>query len=166
MSTPNNVHDLVSLIMAERQRLDALIAAVPESKRTQPTIAGYSLVDLLGHITWWENHMLDVLESAARGAQPQRLARPGEGEAWVDRVNGETFAANRDRDPATLLAEYHRNAERISTALSGYSDSQLFDPLGFANVLGYPAQAMIAANTYEHYPDHVQAISAWLDSQR
>ena len=95
------------------------------------------------------------------GEAPPKLAAEGEGEAGVNRVNAETFAANRVAH-WTRGAEYARSGRDLLAALDGYSQADLFDEEGFTRILEFPALYLIAGDTYLHYPDHVASIRGWL----
>jgi hypothetical protein len=167
MDEPADKTQLLERITRSRSELDATIAPLSEAQMAALGAEGeLSVKDLLAHVSWWERRTLRVLEYAARGEQPPKLAAEGEGEAGVDRVNAETFRANRDRSLADVRAEYTRSGRDLLVALEGYSEFDLFDENGFTRILGYPALYLIAGDTYMHYPDHVASIRNWLAASR
>ncbi len=117
-------------------------------------------------MSWWERRTLRALEYAARGEAPPKLAAEGEGEAGVNRVNAETFAANCERALAEVRAEYVRSGRELMAALEGYSEADIFSDDGLTKILGFPALYLIAGDTYMHYPDHVASIRGWLNADR
>ena len=163
MDRPNGKTQLLEWITAARAELDAVIATLTDAHMSLPgTEAALSVKDLLAHVSWWERRTLLALGYAARGAAPPKLAAEGEGEAGLNRVNAEVFAANRERTPADVRAEYAQSGRDLLAALARYSEAALFDEGGLTKHLGFAAWEMIAGDTYLHYPDHVASIRAWL----
>ena len=167
MDLPTDKTQLLDLIAATRAELDAVIAPLSDAQMTVPGAeAALSVKDLLAHVSWWERRTLRALDYAARGEAPPKLAAEGEGEAGIDRVNAETFAANLDRTLAEVRAEYAQSGRDLLAALAGYSDANLFDADGLTGFLGFPALYLIAGDTYMHYPDHVASIRGWLETEQ
>ena len=163
MDTPVDKTQLLAWIAASHAELDAVIAPLTAEQMVAPGAEGaLSVKDLLAHVSWWERRTLRALAYAARGEAPPKLAAEGEGEAGVNRVNAETFAANRDRSLADVHAEYTRSGRDLLVALDGYSEADLFDEGSFTRILEFPVLYLIAGDTYLHYPDHVASIRAWL----
>jgi hypothetical protein len=161
--TPAGKIQLLEWITASRAELDALIAPLTDAQMVAPSAEGaLSVKDLLAHVSWWERRTLRALAYAARGEAPPKLAAEGEGEGGVNRVNAQTFQANRDRSLEDVCAEYVRSGRDLLAALAGYSEADLFDEEGFTKVLEFPALYLIAGDSYLHYPDHVASIRAWL----
>jgi hypothetical protein len=163
MDTPKDKTQLLDWITATRAELDAVIAPLTDVQMTEPGAeAALSVKDLMAHVSWWERRTLRALAYAARGEAPPKLAAEGEGEDGVNRVNAETFRANRDRALADVRAEYVQSGCDLLAALAGYSEADLFSEDGFTRILEFPALYLIAGDTYLHYPDHVASIRAWL----
>lgn len=160
---PTTKAELIDRIAQERATLDALLAPLPAEELTRPGVEDdHSIKDLMAHVAYWERRTLTLLAYTARGERPPKLAREGEGDAWVDRVNGEVFAANRLRPLDDVYAEYRQSARDTLAALGGYSETELLDPAGLSRLLDYPALAIIAGDTYGHYLEHAASIRAWL----
>ena len=167
MNTPADKAQLLDWISATRAELDAVIAPLSDAQVTASGAeSALSVKDLLAHVSWWERRTLRALEYAARGETPPKLAAEGEGEAGVNRVNAETFTANRDRPLADVRAEYAQSGRDLMAALEGYAEADLFDEEGFTRILEFPALYLIAGDTYLHYPDHVASIREWLDADQ
>ena len=165
MDTPVDKTQLLEWITASRAELDAIISPISDAQMTAPGAEGeLSVKDLLAHVSWWERRTLAALAYAARGEAPSKLAAEGEGEAGVNRVNAETFTANRDRPLVDVRAEYTRSGRDLMAALEGYSEADLFGAAGLSKILEFPALDLIAGDTYLHYPDHVASIRGWLET--
>ena len=167
MDTPTDKMQLLEWITASRAELDAVIAPLSDAQMTAPGAEGeLSVKDLLTHVSWWERRTLRALEYAARGEAPPKLAAEGEGEAGVNRVNAETFAANRARALAEVRAEYAQSGRDLLAALQSFTEADLFDEDGLTKFLGFPALYLIAGDTYMHYPDHAASIRGWLEAEQ
>jgi hypothetical protein len=166
MDTPIAKSQLLAWITAARAELDAVIAPLSDAQMLAPGAEGELAVkDLLAHVAWWERRTLRAFAYAARGEQPSKLAAEGEGEVGVNRVNAETFAANRERPLDDVRAEYARSGRDLIAALAGYTEADIFNEDGLTRFLGFPALYLIAGDTYMHYPDHVASIRTWLAAQ-
>jgi hypothetical protein len=166
MDEPASKAQLLAWITTSRADLDATIAPLTDTQMTMPGAEGaLSVKDLLAHVSWWERRTLRALDYAARGEAPPKLAAEGEGEAGANRVNAETFAANRPRPLDDVRAEYARSGRDLVATLEGYAEADLFDEDGFTRILEFPALDLIAGDTYLHYPDHVASIRNWLNEK-
>ncbi|HEX6289618.1 MAG TPA: DinB family protein, partial [Herpetosiphonaceae bacterium] len=99
MNAPNARADLLARIRSEHTRLEAMLARLSDDQMIQPALdEGWSVKDLLAHITWWEQRMLQLLQAAARGEKAPALLQPGEDwDVAIDRLNAATLAASRDQ---------------------------------------------------------------------
>ncbi len=164
MNEPMTKADLLSLIQAGYARLDATLSQIADDRMSQTGVEeGWSIKDLLAHISWWQRRLIQLLQNAAQGEQAPSLLAAGED--WptaIDRVNAEVHAANHDRPLSAIRAELEQSFQDTLATIGALSEQDLFDPQGFERIIGRPVADVIAANTYEHYQEHEDAIRAWL----
>jgi hypothetical protein len=159
-------YDPVPLIQASRATLDTLVQGLDATTLTTPGVEGqWSVKDILGHIAAWEARLTVWLEAALRG---ERADRPEPGVTWdaMDALNEQTYRANRDRP----LAEVQQAAQTTYTRVLQTVEACLRQ-LGPAALEQAPADEtpltlQIAANTFEHYDEHLANIRAWLAVRR
>src|SRR5262245_16827269 len=94
---------LLDMLRANRALFDRTLAQVGEAQMLGADGAGrWAGVDIVGHITTWEQRLIGWLAAAARGETPQ-IPEPGATWDNMDWLNARDYAANRDRLPAEAL---------------------------------------------------------------
>ena len=63
---------LLALIDVTRAELDAAVAAVPPEDREKSLPSGLSVKDILAHVTFWENYLVERIEACGRCALVRR----------------------------------------------------------------------------------------------
>ena len=149
---------LIARIQDGRREMEALLAQLSEAQMVEAGIAeGWSVKDLLSHITYWERDTVDVLKAAARGETPY-LTGPEE----TDARNAEAVARNRDRPAAAVVADYFQTIDDLIAQVETLSEADLTDPNRFPWEEGKPLWKHIAGESYAHEHEHREQIRAWL----
>jgi Mycothiol maleylpyruvate isomerase N-terminal domain len=138
-------------------RLDAAWAAftdsyagVSDSRLVEPGVVdGWSVKDILAHVTTWEEEALHHLPLIIAGGTPPRYAAQG----GIDAFNARATEAGRRRS----LAEVLRRREETHARLLEFIRSQ---PEGTFEGRTR-ARRRLRLDTYGHYPEHTAAIRAW-----
>jgi hypothetical protein len=160
-----NKSRLLELIRSERQRLETTLAALSENQMVVPGVVGdWSVKDILAHITVWEQHMIHWLKETLRGEVPETVPY-GLAGADVDERNERIYLEHRDRALAEVLADFGRSCSQVLKAVEGVSEEDLIEPHRFERPAGEPLWVVVAANTFEHYEEHNESISAWLEGR-
>ncbi len=151
--------DVLDKLRAGRAEWEALIAQVPRERMTAPGVMGaWSVKDIIAHVTWGEAEITEVFRRHALvGSDLWNLPQ--------DERNAAMVAESRARSLDDVLAEAERAYPQLLAAVQSLDDADLNDAARYANMppLWRPWQ-LIAGNTYNHYPDHIPAIRAWLDA--
>ncbi|MFH2039921.1 MAG: ClbS/DfsB family four-helix bundle protein, partial [Chloroflexota bacterium] len=86
------------------------------------------------------------------------------GMTWddLDKLNEQTYLANKDRLLDEVLTASAESYSRVLDAIQNLSDEDLFDGSRFAWREGDPLWHMVAANTWWHYREHRQQVETWL----
>jgi uncharacterized protein (TIGR03083 family) len=145
---PTTKAQVLERIRAERSAFDALLAGVSDERLARPGVSGgWSIKDILAHVVWWE---LRTLEKLNREVTP--LEQPGEDhEAAIQRVNQAVYEEHWDQPSAAIRAAFPASLMRLVEGLEGYTESF---------VLAHEQD--IAMDSYDHYPEHVEAIRTLL----
>jgi hypothetical protein len=167
MAYPTDKAALGRLISETRAQLEATLAGMNEQQLTAPILeGGWSAKDMMDHLAFWEQSMLDRIQRAAGG---ERIHRPQatdeQRSAEIDRINTAAQAAAQSRQLADVRSEFDRSYLEVLSYIETLSESQIFDPGEISAMLGYPAIQLIAGDTYEHYQEHSEALQAALKSQ-
>lgn len=145
---PTTKAQVLERIRAERSAFDALLAGVSDERLAQPSVSGgWSIKDILAHVVWWELRMLEKLHR-----QVTPFEQPGEDHvAAVQRVNQAVYEEHRDQPSTAIKAAFSASLMRLMEGLQGYTESY---------VLAHEED--IAMDSYDHYPEHVEAIRTLL----
>ncbi len=155
-----NRAQLLEQMHSGRQRLEATLARVRDDQMLTPSLPGnWSVKDLLAHIGWWEQWIVNTYDTLLRGEIPYS---PHLDEMAVDDLNAQLFAEYHDRP----LAEVHREEkdayQKLLSLAENAAEEDLFHPHRFAWMEGHPFVEWIINNTYEHYDEHLRDLLRWL----
>ena len=115
-----------------------------------PGMPGWTRKDVAAHIEWWHRHSTAVLRGLRSGVDPY----PADGSAWdIDSHNARVLAENRARSAADVRAGEASSFEELVAAVEAATDHELFDE-GVRAWLEQTAIAMVAGDTWDHYPEH------------
>jgi hypothetical protein len=161
---PTNKAELLQLVQASFASFEALLATLTEEQLTTPGVNDdWSAKDAQVHITAWQKRVIIRLLAFAKGKEPQLESVTNEEEmhAFTARI----YEANRDEPWATVHADARAIFARLLTAIQAMSEDDLFRGDRFAWTQGDPLWENIAGNTFEHYPEHTEQITAWVAMQ-
>ena len=162
MATEMDKATLITKIQDGRREMEALLAQLSEAQLVEPGVAdGWSIKDLLSHITYWERDTVDVLKAAARGETPY-LTGPEE----TDARNAEAVARNRERPVAAVIADYFQTIDDLIAQVETLSERDLSDPDRFPWEAGKPLWKHIGGESYAHEREHREQIRDWLERSR
>jgi hypothetical protein len=154
-------HDLLASIRHERARLDGLIAGVSPERLAEATLdGGWSIKDLLAHISGWEK----ICMALVRNNEPINAPPPGESGPSTDVINARMYEGNRDKPAEDIFADAQRSYAALVDMIEGLSEQVLGSRLGGdqAAEASPTVAALISGNSDEHYREHSEQIEAWL----
>src|SRR5512136_1128534 len=140
------------------KRLDEAWAALKESyagladsEMTEPGVMGdWSVKDILGHVTTWEEETLKYLPLIVQGGRPPRYSTQYGG---ID-----AFNARMSQMKQTLsVSEVLRQADEVHGRLVGYVETAGEELI----TRDTPFRRRLRLDTYAHYPEHARAIREW-----
>lgn len=126
-------------------------AGLTDAQLTQPGVTGdWSVKDIIGHVTAWEEEALKHLPHILEGKRPPRYSVLYGG---IDAFNALKTEENRGRSLAEVLARSGEIHQELIDYLQGAPEEQLVTETRF--------RRRIRLDTYSHYPIHTGAILAW-----
>jgi hypothetical protein len=163
-------------LLAEIARTDAELEATLQGLEAElverPEVYdGLSIKDVVAHLAAWERLATGWVEAGLRGETPVRWAPgfevPEDADtdtvnAVMDRLNAHIFAEHHDQPYADVLAGYRAAHRRLVEVIGGLSKEDLVDGTRFAWTGGHPLWIFIAGNSFDHIPEHVDLIRAFL----
>lgn len=145
------------LIKIERAwlALQASIAELSDAQLTQPGVtADWSIKDILGHVTAWEEEALHHLPRIREGKRPPKYADLYGG---IDAFNALKTEENRHRSLEDVLARFADVHAQLVTYIEAAPEEMIATETRF--------RRRIRLDTYSHYPIHTQAIGEWRELQ-
>jgi hypothetical protein len=119
-----------------------------------PGMPGWTRKDVLAHIEFWHDHSADVLAGLRTGVDPY-----ADWPTEIDPFNARVLAENRGRSADEVRAGEAASFARLTAAVEGASDHELFDR-GLVSWLDRAAAEDVAGDTFDHYPDHAAQLAA------
>ena len=145
--------ELMQLIDQEWVAFIHTLGSVPITAFDQPAFDGWSLKDLVGHITTWEEDSLRAVLSWAQGQDHTPLNTDP---AWtLDAFNAEQVERKRAVPLVVLLNELGAAHARLVSLLA------LLPPATFTG----DRLDKLTGDTWHHYKEHRGAIERWLADQ-
>lgn len=126
-------------------------AGLSESRMLERGVtSGWSVRDVIAHVTWWEEEALKHLPAVAEGVRPPR---------YSDLYGGiDAFNALMTKQRSTLsLADVLRDSTETHARLVDYLEN-VPEELVAAET---PFRHRLRLDTYAHYSKHAKAIREW-----
>jgi hypothetical protein len=151
---------LVSILQAERAKWNALLAQVgPNHMETPGAVGEWSVKDLVAHLTWYEQAVVEGARQVLGGGTFTRRRPEG---VSLDEQNARILAASRARPASAVLAEAEATFTDLVTLLAAVPQDLLNDP----HILGLPDDMVpwmgVANNSYAHYREHEPTLRAYI----
>jgi hypothetical protein len=132
-----------------------VVARVPPELMVGPAVLGiWTVKDVIGHVAAWDRDAVDSLQRYLRDGDVGALGYSRYGD--IDVFNERAIEAGR----AKSLAEEMRSLESAhaeAVCLLWRMPDEVFACLDVGK--------RVWVDTFEHYPEHTEAIAVWLDGQ-
>ena len=134
------------------QGLKQALARVPPGRMEEGGVVGmWSVKDVIGHITTWENQAMAALQQYLTQRDVKVLAFPD-----VDALNERTVNSKRRTPLDELLTDLETTHEQMVEVVGGLTEE----------VLGVPeVEKRIRVDTFAHYAEHTGNIRRWLGEE-
>ncbi len=154
-----NKSEFLDAMRSARAEWEALLAEIGEARMTAPSLPnGWSVKDLIAHITWHEREAAGIIEQRA-------LAGSDWWNLSTDDRNVLIYAENQDRPLDEVLAEAKPAYENFKTAAETLSDQDLVDSSQFRDMPpDWQPWQVLADNSFEHYHQHIPDLREWLEN--
>ena len=131
--------------------LQQACAGFSDAQLTQPGVAGeWSIKDILGHVTTWEQEALKFLPLILQGGRPPRYKDLYGG---IDAFNRMQSEQKRSLSLADVLQQHVETHRRLIAYLQSAPDEQFTRETRF--------RRRLRLDTYSHYPTHTKGILDW-----
>ena len=154
--------ELLETVRSEYTHLSNLLTQFNQNQMVQPGVEEtWSIKDIVGHITAWEQRLIHWVQEALAGDTPQVATSWDQVHQW----NEESYQEKREMPLAHILADFHASHQEALTLISSIPEADLINPHRFPWLKGRPLWQMVSGDTREHYKEHREAITQWLREQ-
>jgi uncharacterized protein (TIGR03083 family) len=155
-----NRDEILRTIKEQYAELVQAIESVPVERLTKPPLVDWwTIKDLLGHVTMWNQVAVKFIREYKETGTPQQLGIKDD--ADLDRYNKRGVAMRRDLAFAQVRAEFDATYRELLAAVETLRDEDLSKPLPPPWGEGATLERLIAVNSYQHVPEHVEQITAF-----
>lgn len=145
----------LQLIRFRRSEWERELASIPRDRLEEPVIGGWSIKDIVAHITWHDREMVSVLKKRS-------LA----GSAWWDlpleERNRLIFEQHRDQPLEEVLQKHDQVHRELMQEIEKLTDEDLNDPAHIKGMIpGMPLWQLLEQNTWIHYLEHTESLWTW-----
>ena len=145
--------ELLSRIERAWADLKASYAGLSTAQLTEPGVTeGWSVQDILAHVTTWEEEALRYLPRILEGGTPPRYSTTYGG---IDAFNAQMTARKARLSLPEVLVQLDAVHRRVVALVQSAPEAELASDTRF--------RRRLRLDTYSHYPKHTEAIRAWRD---
>jgi hypothetical protein len=144
---------LLDHLDATRKKLEDLLPQIDPQKEIYP---GWTIKDMLAHITGWDDATIDSLRAHVAGRTPATPADRG-----IDEYNIRTVTSRKDLDYSHVLNEWRLTRQVMRTIVEQMPEEKFFEPL--VAPWGEKGSVTYLVETFrDHEEEHFQDIRDWL----
>jgi hypothetical protein len=161
---PDNltIQTILTRVRESRRQFETILANFDDD---QMTVAhdpdGWSLKDVLAHITFWESYALTRLQQATHGRTPELYGDVSEDQ--INAINQGALDAGRAKSLDLVKDEFARIHRDLLDAIQAIPADE-DDPWWALWPEPHVPKRLIAYNTWDHYAEHLDTVRAWKDS--
>jgi hypothetical protein len=164
MSEEMTKEKLINEILQEHERFEETVVKLTKDQMIDPSLeGGWSVKDILAHVSVWESVMIEWLEKVLKSDIPEQLAQ-GISLDDLDELNNRFYSENQNKSLSLILSEFQASFPKAVQTVEDTPEIALIDPNHFKWRNGNPLWKIVAANTYEHYEEHGEQIITWTES--
>ena len=160
MDIPTNKAELLENLRRTRIEWHTLLSELDDEQMTIPGVVGeWSVKDIMAHIMWAERETIGILRAQAFvGSELWQLSQ--------DERNAAVYEENKDRPLLEVRRESDAVFETMVREAAALNETDLLNRDWFTWApVKLPPIAVIARNSYLHYPEHIAQIRAWMQAR-
>ena len=149
--------EILKTLNEQHAELSAALDGISEETLTRiPYVDWWTIKDLIGHITLWQQVALQFIGEYKLNGLPQQLGIKDDDD--LNRYNKRGVAMLRDLSLSAVREEYATTHRDLVAAVESLSDADLVKPLPAPWGEGATMERLIAVNSYQHAPEHIEQI--------
>ena len=151
--------EVLKTLADSREAFLAAVDGLSDEALLEPgVIEGWSIKDILYHLTMCEAELVKLLWQASQGQEPTSVQMQA---TTVDEQNAAWAAESKTRPLELVWEDFHAVRKQISRRVSVFREEDFEDPRRFTWLNGDPLWVWIANETIEHEAEHAVQIKAW-----
>ena len=135
--------------------LELLIDLDEEDMVHQQTSEGWSIKDILSHLTRWEAEIVKLLWQLRQGLKPTTNHFMG---GSIDEVNARWLEEDRARPLDRILTDFHGVRNQTIHRIETFTDREITDELKYPFLKGKPLWEWIADDSFYHEVEHINQV--------
>jgi uncharacterized damage-inducible protein DinB len=140
-----------------RQRWEAALNQVSPDRMLEPlSPGGWTLKDVIAHLTWHEKQMLNVVRNRVFGGS----------DLWqlpLEERNQAIYAEIRGQSLSDTMDEYQEVSRQLDQELERLEEADFTEPGRIQDLPpDWKLWDVLASNTFQHYEDHLAQLKEWL----
>jgi len=150
--------DFIERLKKDRSDYVMLWDGLTEEQMTQVPgpQADWSVKDLIAHLTWWQDHMVEWVTMAINGETVIR-------DETIEEVNERVYQEKKDLLLETVLAEWDASYPKVIALVETMTDEQINDST-VANIEGHALMHFLIGDSFGHYDTHRADLVRYVDS--
>jgi hypothetical protein len=154
-----NRDELLDALEDGREKfIDAIEGLSDEAMLEAGVIEGWSIKDMLYHLSMWEAEMVKLLWQAAQGQKPTTKHFT---QVDVDATNTAWLEQGKVRPLDQVLADFQSVRKQTTRRVKAFSDEDLTDPQRYTWLGGRPLWEWVVGDSYDHEAEHAAQILEW-----
>lgn len=155
--------ELVEALENERENFLDTIDGLPDEALEEPGVMeGWTIKDLLTHLTLWEAELIKLLWQAKQGQKPSSAHFTNMN---IDELNARWKEEMQDRALERVMADFHSIRNQTIRRVEAFSEKDLNDSNRYPWLKNRPLWEWIAGDSFEHEAEHRQQILSWRKEQ-
>ncbi len=140
-----------------------LLSTIPKKRYSEPGVwgDGWSIKDLLAHLTEWEQMFLSWYREGKGGGHP---VLPAPGYKWnqTPELNHAIWSKHRKKSLKRVLGDFDASYDEILSVARDLAEKQLLKPGCYAWTGAIPLASYLGPNTCSHYRTACKILKRWL----
>ncbi|MBI5032958.1 MAG: DinB family protein [Chloroflexi bacterium] len=152
--------EILKTLGEQSAALLATLADIPDEAQTKiPYVDWWTIKDLIGHVAMWQQVAIQFIKDYKVDGTPKMLGIKDD--ADLDRYNKRGVTLQRDLSLDAVRQEMEITHRDLITAVESLTDADLAKPLPPPWGEGATLERLIAVNSYQHTPEHLEQIAAF-----
>jgi hypothetical protein len=150
MARPQNKETLLALSEQLYQKILSLVDKQETAIATQKASNGWTMKDVVAHLSAWHKLFLGWYEQDRQGVKPE-LPAPGYTWKTMPHLNEKIYQENKDRTLPEVIAEFQQTYAAVRKVIQSHSNEELFTKKKFAWTGSTSLGSYLTSCTSSHY---------------